>query len=358
MPQLRTISPSEELQIVRGTRASLGVHVAVMGDGGELRVPVHILAGKATGPRLVVLSTAHGYEIDQISVLMELYRTIELDDVSGELVLIPVANPVAFEMGSRNSWVDGLWGDSGNMNRLWPGRPNGWLTERICYAIATVIGQGAQAVIDLHSRGPTRVLSYGYVGPGSPGELRHDITLVFGHSILVRQTPEELAEKRQTAGTSSAWLRSLGTASYSCEIGPFYGLDEDRPPDRPAPLLDVPEIGVRGVRNVMKLLGMLPGEPELPSHRVIVRPELNLRPDDGGLLVSEFDETAVGRRVPGGTLLGTVVSPFTFDATGTLVAPFDETLILGATCRRPYAKVNPGDIGYIVADWSTVEEVT
>lgn len=358
MPELTTITPPQDLPLARGTRGSYGIHVARMGDGGELRVPVHVVSGKATGPRLVVMSTAHGYEIDQISVLLELYRRINLDELSGDLVLVPVANPVAFEMGSRNSWVDGLWGDSGNMNRLWPGRPNGWLTERICHAIATsVIGDSAQAVIDMHSSGPTRVLSYGYLGTGSPGELPYDLSLAFGHSILVRQTAEELAEKRQTSGTSSAWLRGVGVATYSCEIGPFYGLDQDRQPQPSAPLLGVPDIGIMGVCNVMKLLGMLPGEPEPPSRQIAVRPELNLRPDDGGLLVSEMDESAVGLVVPGGTLLGTVLSPYTFEPTGTLRAPFDRTLILAATCRTPYAKVNPGDIGYIVADWANTEEL-
>jgi uncharacterized protein len=357
MPELQTVVAPDSVRVARGTRGSFGLRIATMGDGGEFRIPIHVLSGHAAGPRVVVMSTAHGYEIDQISVLMELYQDTDLGEMSGELVLVPVANPAAFEMGSRNTWVDGLWGDSGNMNRLWPGRPNGWLTERFCYALSSLIGTRTDAVIDMHASGPTRALAYGYVAPGGPGERDYELTLAFGHTILIRQTAKELDEKRQSTGTSSSWLRTVGISSYSCEIGPFFGLEDERQEQAGQPVIGVPEIGVRGVRNVMKLLGMLPGKPEGPSRRVIVQPELNLRPDNGGLLVSEFDHTAVGRIVPKGTLLGSVVSPYTFEAIDRLEAPFAPTLILAATHRRPYSKVNPGEIGYIVADWNLTEEV-
>jgi hypothetical protein len=358
MPDLTSTDPASLPPLARSTRASFGLRVATMADGGEFRIPVHFLCGAEPGPRMVIMSTAHGYEIDQIGVLMELYRTTDLNQLRGELVLVPVANPAAFEMGSRNTWIDGLWGDSGNMNRLWPGRPNGWLTERFCHAIATMIGTNTDAVVDMHAGGPTRAIAYGYVSRSKPGEIGYELSLAFGHTILIRQTDRELSEKRQGAGTSSAWLREIGVASYSCEIGSFYGLFDERDARTSDPIIGVPEIGVRGARNLMMMLGMLPGTPTVPARRVIVQPELNLRPSHGGLLVSELDETAVGQLVPEGTILGTVISPYTFDVVDTLRAPFEQTLILAATYRKPYSKVNPGEIGYIVADWALTEETS
>jgi len=335
-----------------GTKRSGRLDVAISADGGTHSVPFHVIAGSRPGPRLVVLSTAHGYEIQQISILMQLFRALSPSDVAGELVLVPVANPVAFEMGSRCTWIDGLWGDSGNMNRLWPGRPNGWLTERFCHALASQVIAGADAVVDLHASPAHRVISYGYLGAGGEGDREYEISRAFGQRILVRSSAEELVEKRQTTGTSRAWMTSVGIASYSSETGVFYGLEEDRKDG--APLQTVPEAGVNGVRNVMRYLGMLDGEPVSHS-QVAVRPELNLRPSHGGLLVSRLDRDAVGRILPGGTELGVVISPYSFRELETIRAPFEESLVLAATFAKPFTKVNPGDLAFIVADWRNTE---
>jgi uncharacterized protein len=340
----------------RGSKAFGFLPVATGADGGELGIPVHVIAGGRPGPKLVVMSSAHGYEIIQISVLEELARTVEPEALTGDLILIPVANPVAFEMGTRGTWMDSLWGDSGNMNRLWPGRPNGWLTERFCHAIATEVFPGSACVIDLHACIGTLLVAYGYVNAGQRGDPAYDISRVFGHEILVHSTPDELTEKRQTSGTSRAYLSSIGIPSYSCEIGEFYGLGSERDSKSETDLhRGVPEVGVTGVTNVMKYLGMLDGEMKLPTTQVSVEPELNLRPSHGGLLISHQDVRALGTTFPKDTVLGTLVSPYTFEVLEEISAPFDETLLIGTLHNKPWTKVLPGDYGFIVADTANVQ---
>jgi uncharacterized protein len=340
----------------RGSRAHGFLPVATGADGGEIGIPVHIIAGHQPGPKVVVMSTAHGYEIGQISVIQELLRLIEPSALTGDLMLIPVANPIAFEMGTRGTWIDSLWGDSGNMNRLWPGRPNGWLTERFCYAISTAVFPDSTVVMDLHGSTNSLALSYGYVNGGGPGDLAYDISRVFGHELLVFSTPEELAEKRQTSGTSRAYLEGIGVAAYSCEIGEFYGLEADRKSTPDGELYrGVPEGGVTGVTNVMKHLKMIDGEPKLPPTQVSIRPELNLRPSHGGLLVTNYGVEALGTSVAKGTVLGTVVSPYTFEVLEEIEAPFDESLLIATTPQQPFTKVLPGEFGYIVADAKNTE---
>ena len=327
--------------------------VAIGADGGELGVPVHVLVGGEDGPTLVVMAAAHGYELQQISVIRELVRVVDCDALVGTLLLVPVANPVAFEMGTRCSWMDGLWGDSGNMNRLWPGRANGWLTERFCAAIASQVIAGATAVIDLHACTNGLDLAYGYLGPGEAGALDYEISRAFGHEILVQPTQEEVVEKRQTSGTSKVYVRSQGIAQYSCEIGEFYGLGSERGSSPQDELFrGVPEVGVTGVSNVMKLLGMVEGELRRPRVQVRVSPELNLRPSHGGLLISHYDKTSIGTAVPKGTVLGTLVSPYSFKVLEEITAPFDESLLLATPRGKPFSKVLPGEFAYIVADHS------
>lgn len=342
----------------RGDRAFGFLPVATGADGGGIGIPVHVIAGRKDGPKLVVMSSTHGYEYRQISVLLALHAQIDPAELAGTLVLIPVGNPVSFEMGSRCTWIDSLWGDSGNMNRLWPGRPNGWITERFCYAISTHAVPGAAAVIDLHGFTPKLALSYGYLGAGQRGDVDYDISRAFGHEILVYSTPEEIAEKRQQ-GTSKSWLRSIDIPAYSCEIGEFYGLETERG-RHPAERLvrGVPEVGVTGVTNAMKRLGMLDGEIVRPTAQITVQPELNLRPSHGGVVVSNFGVEDLGRVVPEGTVLGTVLSPYTFKELETIRAPFKENLLIATLYHKPFTQVNPGEYGFIVSDWSKTQWLT
>jgi predicted deacylase len=340
----------------RGEKAFGFLPVATGADGGEIGIPVHILAGQQPGPKLVVMSSAHGYEMRQISVIQSLLETVDPATLKGDLVLIPVANPVSFEMGTRGTWIDALWGDSGNMNRMWPGRPNGWLTERFCHAIAANVLPGAAAGIDLHGHTNELAIAYGYLGEGQKGDLDYEISRSFGHELLVYASPEEKAEKRQTTGTSKAYLRSVGIAAYSCEIGEFSGLQQERESRPEADLKrTVPEVGVTGVTNVMKLMGMIDGEIKRPTMQIKVQPELNLRPNHGGLLVSNFGAEAIGTIIPKGTPLGTLISPYSLKEIETIVAPFDESLLLATLPQKPFTKVNPGDYAFIVADNSKTE---
>lgn len=340
------------IRVKGGSRGFGFLYVATAADGGELGIPVHVIAGAKPGPKLVIMSSTHGYEYRQISVLHALYEQLDPENLAGTLIMIPVANPVSFEMGSRCTWIDALWGDSGNMNRLWPGRPNGWLTERFCYAISSQIIPGAAAVIDLHGHTPDLALSYGYLGSGKPGEVDYDISRVFGQEILVYNSPEEIAEKRQQ-GTSKSWLRSAGIPAYSCEIGEFYGLETERGTQGSGQgFRGVPEVGVTGVTNVMKYLAMIDGEIVRPTKQAVVQPELNLRPSHGGLVISNFGIKDLGRVLPKGTVLGKVVSPYSFAELEELTTPFEENLLLATLHRKPFSRVNPGDFGYIVADWS------
>lgn len=337
-----------QIEVAPGERAFAFLDVAVMADGAPLGIPVHVLRGKKDGPKIVVMATAHGYEICQISVIKELLETLDANEVRGTVVFVPVQNPVAFEMGTRGTWVDALWGDSGNMNRLWPGRPNGWLTERMTHKLSSEVFPGSDLVIDMHASGPGLTLAYGYYGSISEEEI--EISKVFGHDILVNPLPAEIDEKMQWT-TSQAYLKKAGIPSYGCEIGEFPGLWSER--HRPRARRTVPEVGVTGVTNVMKYLGMLDGDPVVPARQLVVQPELNLRPSHGGLLVSEKTLDDLGNVVPKGDLLGRVISPYTFEVLDEIVAPFDETLIIAATIDKPFKKVLPGEYGYIVADLKT-----
>jgi predicted deacylase len=340
----------------RGTSSYGVIPIATAADGGDIGVGVHLVAGARPGPKVVVMTTSHGNEYLQIECLRALLDGLDPEALTGDLVLVPVQNPVAFEMGTRGSWIDGLWGDSGNLNRLWPGRANGWLTERITNTIVTAVYPGATVIMDLH--GPTRDfhLSYGYVGMGGPGDVEYDLSLAYGQEMLVWNSPADLAEKGQTSTTSRTSARRAGLITYGGEQGEFFGLGLDRANHRADELYrGIPEIGVTGITNALKFLGMLDGDLVLPPTQVRVTPELNLRPAHGGLLVSHVGKQDLGTVIPGGTVLGTVISPYSFATLDEIVAPFEQSLLIAGYHQKPFSKVLPGEFVYIVADNARTE---
>ena len=342
----------------RGSKAFGFLPVATSAGGAELGVAIHLLAGARPGPKVVVMTGSHGYEVAPISCVKKVLEEVDPATMTGDLVLIPVQNPVAFEMGARGTWIDGVWGDSGNMNRLWPGRANGWLSERFTNAIATAVFPGSTVVMDLHGPTPDLHLSYGYLGAGRSGDLDYDIARVFGQEMLVWNSPEALKEKNQVTTTAMASARISGFAAYGGEEGEFFGLGADRPKSGPNPLhRDATEIGFTGITNVMKHLDMIEGDLVRPQRQIAVTPELNLRPKHGGLLISHVGIEDLGTVLAKGTPLGTVVSPFSFEVIDEIVAPFDKSLLIATNFHKPWTKVHPGEFTYLVADDALTEEL-
>jgi predicted deacylase len=342
----------------RGSKVFGFLPVATSANGGELGIGIHILAGSKPGPKIVLMSGSHGNELLSMAAVKKVVDSVDCSSLTGDLVVIPLQNPVAFEMGARGTWIDGVWGDAGNLNRLWPGRANGWLTERFTSLITRMAFPGATVIMDLHGPTPDLHLSYGYLGAGQAGDLDYDVARVFGQEMLAWNSLEALREKNQTTSTAKAAARLVGLASYSGEEGDFHGLGIDRGSAPEGSLFrSGPEIGSTGVTNVMKHLGMIEGEPVLPKRQISVTPELNLRPNHGGLLVTHVGIDDLGTVLPKGTPLGTVLSAHSFAVLDEIVAPFDETLLIATSHHKPWTKVHPGEFTYIVADNKLTEEL-
>ena len=74
-----------------------------------------------------MIAGVHGYESPPIMASQELIQEIDKDSISGTLIIIPMANPRALYARTPNiNPEDGL-----NLNRIFPGAPDGSITERI-----------------------------------------------------------------------------------------------------------------------------------------------------------------------------------------------------------------------------------
>ena len=132
---------------------------------GWIPIPVASIRN-GNGPRVLLMAGNHGDEYEGQVLLSQLIREIEPDMVSGQIIILPMANFPAAEAGTRISPID-----DGNLNRVFPGTESGTATYLIAHYIEAVLMAGTELVVDLHSGGSSLVyLPSALVCAGSTAE--------------------------------------------------------------------------------------------------------------------------------------------------------------------------------------------
>lgn len=313
------------------TKNFVQISVAKMADGSESRIPVHIVNGAQKGPRLCLLSAIHGDETFSIDVVREIVEKTHVENLSGTIIAVPVANPHSYESGTRNTPFD-----FSNLNRIFPGKSDGSLSERIAHEISQQIIKNADYLIDLHGGPASLNVNYTYVYEFGDriGKRSEDLAAVFGQEILYKSPP--------IAGTALECALKSNVVAFTVELGsPEFRCDEHL------------EMGVRGVENVMKHIEMIPGEPAMPKRQCMIKDRIVWRPAHGGLLCPVYGglETQ-GEVVAGDTTLARTISPYTFEELEQVKAPYEETLLIMVRAR---SRIFPGEDCYQFGNLKTAD---
>jgi predicted deacylase len=254
------------------SRGSFALPIMRLPDGGDLWLPVLAAAGAHDGPTLAVLAGVHGDEYEGIRAIPEVFRSLDPAELRGRLIMVPVCNVPAFRTATRANPIDGL-----NLARVFPGDPRGTVTQRIAHALTERVIAPASLLVDLHSAGvaytmPTLV---GYPYAETPlAQASRAAALAFGCDVLWGHPPNP-----EAGGRSISAAEQLGVPwIYTEAAGGGRALPEDVACYR------------AGVLNVMRHLGMLPGQPETRPPRVHLRGAGNtddpIRADSSGYFVS------------------------------------------------------------------------
>jgi predicted deacylase len=115
--------------------------------GAWIPIPVAVFRN-GPGPRVLLTGGVHGDEYEGQVMLMKLIRTLQVSNVRGHLIILPATNAPAVYAGRRTSPIDG-----GNLNRLFPGDPNGTPTQAIAHYIESVLLPKVEYLFDFHSGG-------------------------------------------------------------------------------------------------------------------------------------------------------------------------------------------------------------
>jgi len=132
------------LEAVRGEKR-YGVNEFVV-DDAPYRLPMWVVNGTSDGPTLAVTAGVHAAEYASIAAALHIGQSLDPSTLKGRVVVVPVMNMPAFP--ARSIYVCPL--DGRNLNRVFPGNPQGTATEQIAaWIFEQVIGR-ADYYIDLH----------------------------------------------------------------------------------------------------------------------------------------------------------------------------------------------------------------
>lgn len=226
--------------------------------GDEVCLPVRVARADRPGPALFVTAAIHGDEVNGTGIIHDLMFGEPLVPEAGTLVLLPVVNVFGFEGNTR------YLPDRRDLNRSFPGASGGSLASRLAKTLMEEVVEKCQFGIDLHSAAFQRTNF-----PNIRGDLRDPgvrrIARAFGCALVVDGKGPEGSLRRAAC--------QAGVPTIILEAGEPWKIE-------PAVL----QIGVRGIRNVMRELGMLAGPLEKPPYQATIRKTVWLRAQVGGIL--------------------------------------------------------------------------
>ncbi len=238
----------KEIQIGTAVSDSPGLSkgelkIGDMPDGEPITIPVAILRGRDGGPTLWLNGCVHGDEYCGAFIIHEVLRTVDPEALAGTIAALPVLNITGFHGNQRMSPFEGF--SNGDLNRCFPGRPDGSLTEQMAHAIYGELKKHADYFIDFHTALTADVRWALFAdAEGEVGRKAEGVARAFGFKSTLPAPTDILG------GSAMMTAAADGIPSFIVEAG---GVG-------PAFVGDTVLEGAERLRNVLRHLEMLPGE--------------------------------------------------------------------------------------------------
>ena len=217
---------------------------------GYIPIPIVVLKN-GEGPTALFISGTHGDEYEGQVALCNLARTLRPEAIQGRVILLPAANLPAAVAGLRTSPID-----EGNLNRLYPGDPDGTVTQQIAYFIEHELVARCDMVVDLHSGGsslhyvPSALMMQDDDDPVRQGKLLAAIRAFASPIAYIGHAQPGQGAVRTTSGAALRQNRlALGTELGGSGMVTRAALD----------------IAERGLRNTLAHMGIIPASEARPG---------------------------------------------------------------------------------------------
>ena len=249
-------------------------------EGFASPVPVIVMNGSGPGPVLCLTAAVHGDELNGIEVVRRVLDDIDVEELHGAIIGVPIVNIQGFYRGTR------YLPDRRDLNRHFPGNANGSAATRMAHSFFTEIVRHCSALIDLHTGSLNRTnLPQVRANLNIPSVTR--MTQAFGATVVLHSVGDRKSLRR--AATDAA------IPAVTFEMGE---------PMRVQP--EQVEHGAKAIETLMYSLGMTRQRRYWGDPEPVYYASKWVRVDHGGIL---FSDVALGERVSEGELLGVVTDP-------------------------------------------------
>lgn len=263
-----------------GTTRRLNWSSGPMFAGGAMGAPVIVIHGKQPGPVLCLTGAIHGDELNGVEVINRFARKLKASDLAGTVIAVPVVNIPGFSRSSR------YLPDRRDLNRFFPGSPNGSAASRLAFDFFHSVVQACDYLVDFHTGSFERSNL-----PQVRGDLRIREVIELGRAFgatTVLHSPG-------TPGMLRVAATNIGIPAVTFELG--------------APIrLEPKEIafGEAAVETLLDKLGMVNRLRVWNKPQPVFYDSKWVRVSSNGML---FSAVELGSKVIPGQLLGTVIDP-------------------------------------------------
>ena len=286
-------------EVPRGCVSRYWLQIVTDGMGVPIHIPIIVARGK-TGDRVLGLTAAvHGNELNGIPVIQRLFKEINIDELKGTIVGVPVVN-VPSLLRKKRRFIDGT-----DLNHIMPGKPDGTVSQVYAWRIVNRLIKEFDYLVDLHTASNGRVNSY-YVRADMSDEVVRQMAMLQNAQIIVHNPPSD--------GTLRGTADEMGIPAITMEVGNPNTFQKGLIRD-----------GLTGIHNLLSYLGMEDVEVEEPDvSTVLCKRSYWIYSDTGGILTVHPQVTD---RVEKGDVIATLRNIFG-DLVKEYTAP-DDGIVIG-----------------------------
>lgn len=295
VPVIKELKVSES---PKGVISRYWLQIATDGMGVPIHIPVIVARGLQEGKVLGLTAAVHGNELNGIPVIQRLFQEIDVKDLQGTIVGIPVVNAPSL-LRKRRRFVDGT-----DLNHIMPGREDGNVSQVYAWRVVNRIIKEFDYLVDLHTASNGRVNSY-YIRADMDDEIVRKMAILQNAQIIVHNPPSD--------GTLRGTADEMKIPAITLEVGNPNTFQKGLIRD-----------GLTGIHNLLGYLGMTDDEVEEPDvHTVLCKSSYWIYTDTGGIMTVHPQVTDLVKK---GQVIATMRSIFG-DLVKEYLAPEDGIVI-------------------------------
>ena len=218
-------------EIPLGTSKEINFNIAKLHTATKIEVPVIVERSKNPGPTILFSAGIHGDEINGVDIVRQLIARKINKPKRGTIICMPIINIFGF-LNSKRAFPDGR-----DLNRVFPGVPNGSLASRVAYRLINEVIPDVDMVIDFHTGGASRFNASQVRIIRNQPELEH-LAKIFGSPFVLYSN--------HISKSFRSTCSQLGKPILLYEGGKSFYVDNN-----------ISKVGVEGAKRILAHFGML-----------------------------------------------------------------------------------------------------